>query len=174
MTFLEYLQYNWMFVIPYSLLAITGIIFSILFLGRKKSFAIFSLTGYIMSLLFWWVFNYLQFSVSDYSTGIVITFMILGLIGDIFLFVAIFTSRKEVQKVQPYPYGVPQPPPSYGTAAQVVASQYPFPPQTPQQPPVSPQPQQDSQPPQPPVVPREACCLDVYFNLQKLICRLKF
>lgn len=135
MTYMEYFQYDWMYIVPYTLLSITGIVFSIIFLGRKKSFAIFSLIGYILSLLFWWVINFIQFSLSKYSTLSSFVFMLLGLLADVFILVAVF-DRKETQ---PFAASQPFAQPPYGSFSQAGVPQYPpQPPQVPPQPPQNP------------------------------------
>lgn len=144
MSYMEYLQWDWMYVVTYSLLAITGIVFSIIFLNKKKSFAIFSLIGFILSLVYWLILNYLISALSYKSNVIPVLFLFCNILVDILLFVAIFSERKGAQIAPPqypaYPYNLPAPQPPYTTAAQAQGYPiYPQQPQPPQEPPQTPQ-----------------------------------
>jgi hypothetical protein len=150
MSYFQWFQSSWVNLIPYTLLAIVGIILSLMHLGKKSSFAVFSLIAYILGLLNSWIFSYLQmnaiYKYQSASSGIIIfgiVNLVLSLIASVFLMVAIFSGRKgtiQPPRYTPYQYNPTLPQQPYTTAAQVQGyPQVPQQPQYPQQPPQPPQ-----------------------------------
>jgi len=136
-SYFEWLSYMWMSLIPYSIVALIGIILSIMHMGRKGNYAVFSLIAYIAGLIISWVVNYFAYSarVSSTRTAISIIAGLLGILSSVFLLLAIFLGRSkqtdQAPRYAPYLYNNPQQP--YQTAGQVQN----YPPQPPQNPPNS-------------------------------------